>query len=440
MSEESKILDLKSVEAIRDWVKGNFVAKNELVTLGLVSQLYVTFDEDFVGQTYTITGGDKTYSGVVPESKEVIVLVNAPNTVYTVVCPNTKGVEYTCKVTVGSKSGRYTGKLEGFYAYLHIQAEIGAIVTATLDDKPYTAEIGEDGYCTLKVKDSGTYSVVAAIGESVSEAVEAVVGETVGETVEVVCGEIPLEMVGWSNGTDVQIARMIDAARAGKIDLQTDGGWKVGDERIISTNAFRGCRNNQTHSAQKNTIVISSFEDYENCGCKMQFDFKNVIQFDDYISSTALNDNTAYDYAKTKMFNTILPNLSNALPLWVSSRLIDFTVKVNNGSAKSHTLSNISGNKLALRSEIEILGKTYKSITDEDNQEGIQVEYYKTQSNRCKRRGTSQTKATWWLRSRSTSINGCCAVVSYADTSSERDSIESYQLNNAQGIAPFGCL
>ncbi len=426
MSEESKILDLKSVEAIRDWVKDNFVTKNELLKLGLTSQLYVTFDEDFVGQTYSITGGDKTYSGVVPESKEVIVLVNAPNTAYTVTCPNTKGVEYTCKVTVGSKSGRYAGKLEGFYAFLHIQAEIGAIVTATLDDKSYTAEIGEDGYCTLKVKDSGTYSVVAAIGKSMSEAVEAVVGETTGETVEVVCGEIPLEIVSWSNGTDVQIARMIDAARAGKIDLQADGGWKVGNARVITRSAFSA--GNTTYGGEVTCkIAISSFEDYNNCGCLMQFDFINPVLWE----KIRFKYTSKRSYDNTLLCKEILPGLAEALPAWLSARLIKFPINIMDNLGSNTTLSVVEGNKLALRARSEIIGK---------GTEGDQVEYYKTEDRR-KKSNTEYNRVNWWTRSPYSdgkqyyyvSTGGTLNTADASITNSDTDG-ESYS------IMPFGCL
>ena len=46
-------------------------------------------------------------------------------------------------------------------------------------------------------------------------------------------------IVPWSTGTDEEIAAMIAAAHAGKINLQTDGGWAVGDVRSITVGAFR---------------------------------------------------------------------------------------------------------------------------------------------------------------------------------------------------------
>ena len=303
MSEESKILDLKSVEAIRDWVKDNFVTKNELLKLGLTSQLYVTFDEDFVGQTYSIVGGDKTYSGTVSESKEVIVLVNAPNTAYTVTCPNDEGTECTCKIQVGSQNGRYAGKLECFKAYLHVQVEAGAAVTATVGDYSYTGTAGEDGYCTLTVKRVGTYSVTAKLGIRVSDAVTAEVSES-GATVEADCGEMKKKVISWANGTDEEVAAAIDAAHAGEIDLQTDMGWKVGDARTIQMSAWKNGPLGTIDAASTN-IVIASFDDYNSCDCKLQFDFAKILAY----SRISIFDAVTNGFKSTEMFKVTLPNV-----------------------------------------------------------------------------------------------------------------------------------
>ena len=433
MSEESKILDLKSVEAIRDWVKDNFVTKTELLKLGLTSQLYVTFDEDFVGQTYSIVGGDKTYSGVVPENKEVIVLVNAPNTAYTVTCPNDEGTECTCKIQVGSQNGRYAGKLECFKAYLHVQAEAGAAVTATVGDYSYTGTAGEDGYCTLTVKRKGTYSVIAKLGTKSSDAATADVSES-STTVEVVCGELKMKIVNWSDGSDEEVAAMIDAAHAGTIDLQTDMGWKVGDTRTIHVEPFEG---DQSHGNEDLDIVISSFEDYENCGCKMQFDFKRCCRNSERMYQ--YNDSDG-GYRTTYAFLTTLPNMVSALPEWLSNRLIEFSVKAysrTNGNAVE-TIENI---KLGLRSEIEVFGTATLSAPGE----GEQIEYYKNEENRVKsqqvwNRNSMEYKldeeADWWLRSPAFNDGRMyCYVYSHEPTECSKG-----YAPNSNGIAPFGCL
>ncbi len=426
MSEESKILDLNAVQAIRDWVKDNFITKNDLTNLGLVSQLYVTFDEDFVGQTYTISGGDKTYSGAVPESLEVILPVNTPSTAYTVTCPNDEGVTCTCEISVGSQTGRYAGKLECFKAYLHIQAAAGAAVTATIGGYSYTGTAGEDGYCTLTVKRKGTYAVVITIDNTEYEV--SATTEKAGENIEVVCGDIPVKMVNWSDGTDAQIARMIDAARAGTIDLQTDGGWKIGDTRRIHIQEFDSPDEYHDylsvhHSEQDVDIVISSFEDYENCGCKMQFDFKQMLaEKDRVVSGSIVYD--ANGYGESKVYKTVLPNLANAFPVWLRNRLRTFTVKSGT--------SDVENNKLALRSEYEVTGACNAGYYAE----GTQTEYYKTQANWYKYQTIEEKgdKGYWYLRTAGKNISGsACYIGPFGD-------VLAGTASNRNGISPFGCL
>lgn len=427
MSEERKILDLSAAEAIRDWVKDNFITKNDLLNLGLVSQLYVTFDEDFVGQTYSIVGGDKTYSGVVPENGEVLLLVNTPNTAYIVTCPNDEGTECTCEIQVGSQNGRYAGKLACFEAYLHVQAEAGATVTATVGDYSYTGTAGEDGYCTLTVKRKGTYSVTAKLGIRASDAVTADVSES-GATVEVACGELKTKIVNWSDGSDEEVAAMIDAAHAGEIDLQTDMGWKVGDTRTIHIDAFTG-GGDVSHEEQDIDIVISSFENYEGCGCKMQFDFKQALARGHKMNSSATN---AGGYKASEMYTATLPALVEAVPEWLKERLVEFSVKASVGN-QSSTIETITGNKLALRSEIEIFGFT---STSEDG-EGTQIEYYKTAKNRKKTWGKDGSAAYWSERSPNKEYSThFCLVDSYGYAYTGNGGYAS----NSYGIAPFGCL
>ena len=58
-----------------------------------------------------------------------------------------------------------------------------------------------------------------------------------------------VECASFLTATDAQIAAMIDAARQGTIDLQTDCGWAVGDVRSIHVDAWTG-GNNVAHAAE----------------------------------------------------------------------------------------------------------------------------------------------------------------------------------------------
>lgn len=273
---------------------------------------------------------------------------------------------------------------------------------------------------------SGTTVTLAGNNKSGSATVTITVAETSNylggtATVSVTCDY--LKIVQWTDSTATgdEIGAMIDAAQAGSISLY-DCGWRVGDVRTITVSAFTG-GGSTSHAQQSIDIVISSFSDYEGCGCVLQFDFKDEL-------ATAQRWHSGYDntYKTSEMKTTTLPALVNALPSWLKDRLKEFSVKVaSNGNGSIET---VTGNKLALRSEVEIFG----SCTYSKSGEGSQIPYYQTSANRVKKRGHSGSANAWWERSPlSGNTDGACRV--YSDGSAY-----NYYVTNANGLAPFGCL
>ena len=71
-------------------------------------------------------------------------------------------------------------------------------------------------------------------------------------------------MPTWADGTDAQIAALIARADAGEIDLYTDAGWRVGDERVVSLSAIEATGSyegvswtvNESYPAQNVTLVL----------------------------------------------------------------------------------------------------------------------------------------------------------------------------------------
>lgn len=236
-----------------------------------------------------------------------------------------------------------------------------------------------------------------------------------------------VQMVSFADGTDEQIAAILDAAAAGTIDLQTDAGWRVGDKRKIPLEAFTG-GNNVTCPAQDVFIAISSFEEYMGCGNVLQFDFVDCTSAQFRMNSSST---TTGGYAASEMYTTTLPALVEALPAWLKSRLKTFSVLAGNGGAApaSQTVETVTGNKLALRSEVEVFGTHPYSPAGE----GEQVEYYKgADVTHVKNRGISGSAVTWWERS-AYSSNSFCNV-------SNGGSTNLYIASSACGLAPFGCI
>lgn len=286
-----------------------------------------------------------------------------------------------------------------------------------------SASSGDTTLATTSV--SGTTVTISGNNKSGSVTVTITVDETSNylggsATVSVTCDY--LKIVQWtdSTATGEEIGAMIDAAQDGTIDLQ-QCGWSVGDVRTITVSAFTG-GNSTSHAQQDIDIVIAQFGDYNSCGSVLQFDFK------DQLATAQRWDASSNAYGTSEMKVTTLPALVNALPSWLKSRLIEFGVLVaSNGNG---SITTVTGNKLALRSEVEIFGSTTYSKSGE----GSQIDYYKTAANRVKKRGHSGSASIWWERSPTSGYTYYACFV-YSDGSANNSTVA-----NTIGLAPFGCL
>lgn len=233
----------------------------------------------------------------------------------------------------------------------------------------------------------------------------------------------PIEIVSWSAGTDAQIVALLQAAHNGDIDLQQDVGWAIGDVRSISISAF-SAGGGVSVPAQNVDIVISSFDDYNLCGCVMQFDFKDCLSQSIRMDSQNTNIN---GWANSEMKNITLPALVNALPTWLKNMLIEFSCLTSAGNKSSAIVS--SSGKLALRSEIEIFGSTTQSASGE----GVLIPYYNSTARRQKKLGHSGSDNAWYERSPCIARTSAC----YVNANGEADYGNT---SGARGVAPFGCI
>lgn len=231
-----------------------------------------------------------------------------------------------------------------------------------------------------------------------------------------------VKIVSFTWGSVQDVCAMIDAARQGTISLEEDGGWQVGDMRIIPVESFTG-GNNVSVAAQNFTIAISSFLEYNGCGNLFQFDFVDCAgNFRMNSSST-----TAGGYDSTEMFATTIPALINALPDWLKSRMLTFDVLASAGGSSLGTIERISGNKLALRAAVEVFGP---GVIGGDG-EGSLVKYYESNS-KIKTNGFNGSAVGWWCRS-ATGAALFCVV-------NGGGGANNFTASSAYGLAPFGCI
>lgn len=323
-------------------------------------------------------------------------------------------------------AGKYCeGNIELAYTGGNAIAYIGttwpAGSTCTCSNGTTTLEADDTGGAFIfDIPSAGTWTVICTDGS-----------QTASQSITVAANHVytvPLSyfrLEPFSSTSDENFVNLIQAAHDGVIDLHNDAGWHVGDKRSISISAFRG-GGPVSHAAQTIDIAISSFDDYENCGCVMQFDFVDTLAAGNRINSS---DTNSGGYGSSEMKTTTLPALVNALPAYLRDLLIEFSCKASAGS-QSSTINTVTGNKLALRSEIEIFGARYYSKSGE----GSQIPYYQTSANRVKKRGHSGSAKYWWLRS--PNGNGTMSYVFVTDTGSS----SSGNATTDYGLAPFGCI
>jgi hypothetical protein len=183
-------------------------------------------------------------------------------------------------------------------------------------------------------------------------------------------------------------------------------------------------------------MAITSFDDYNGCGCLFQFDVitpvcKCQMHYEDY---------GAENYYSMDMRTKILYRIVNAMPDYIKSRLITFPCYCSSPPNSKATL--ILNHKLALRSEGEIVDpedKNYHGII-----EGEQIGYYRNKSNRIKSNAAGK-KVAWWTRTPSM-VNKYC-YVRYQDGEIEtvdvNKIVNGIYINNSEAeywLSPFGCL
>lgn len=257
-----------------------------------------------------------------------------------------------------------------------------------------------------------------------------------------------IDLIPFSIASDQQIAAMIDAARNGLINLQTDAGWRVGDMRPIDLTEFTA--NDVTYPAQTLDIIITEFGDYNNCGSLFQFDFVEGLN---QSSATKLNNSATNlgGYASTLAYTTILPAMVEALPEWLKTRLKTFSVLASAGG-QSTEIETIPNNKLALRSAYELLGRTSGNSSTVSG-EGSYIEFYKislgndTNYTYCKtsanNRGfkTVAGRINAWTRSPLSNGSASFAFIASGTTySSQPYGATANNTSSAKYISPFGCI
>lgn len=158
-----------------------------------------------------------------------------------------------------------------------------------------------------------------------------------------------VKLVPFERGSEEEIAAMIDAAHAGIIDLQSDGKWQVGDRRKINLGAFTSYADGQ-YPEYEHWIMISNFGERYNNGAVLEFDFVTCP----LCTRMHSNNFSKIGYKDTDIAKHELPAVASALPDWMRSRLVPFSILCQSHEEDSRETELVDGNLLALRSASEL--------------------------------------------------------------------------------------
>ena len=185
------------------------VPSDNLSALG-GSLLTITFDEALEGLPYTLSGGEESYSGTVPESLEAVHSLLAVDTDYTLTVTNAAAEKtYTRTVHTDDWYTALEVAIAPFAATITVTCPAGSSVTCVNGDTTLT-QTAASGTAVFTVGNAGTWTVTATLdGESAS-------GEVVisadGESKSITLQYVHIYGVLWDGTSTTALSRTDDAA------------------------------------------------------------------------------------------------------------------------------------------------------------------------------------------------------------------------------------
>ena len=235
-----------------------------------------------------------------------------------------------------------------------------------------------------------------------------------------------VEIVSWADGTDEEVAAMVAAADAGKINL--GDYWKAGDTRTVRLSAMSATGVGESHAAQDVQLVLTDPGHYtlaNGKACSFVVLQKDSLSEYGYMNSSTTNSGGWNSCQRRTWCNNVY---RNAIPASLRGIFKQFKVRTANGSGSGVTEST---DWFSLFSEKEVFGSTTYANSSAESQ-NTQLNWFKTSSNRVKR--SNGTEIEWWERSpRSSNSYAFCRVLSNGAAGTNR-------ANRTFALAPFGCI
>ena len=237
-----------------------------------------------------------------------------------------------------------------------------------------------------------------------------------------------VEIVSWADGTDEEVAAMVAAADAGKINL--GDYWKAGDTRTVRLSAMSATGVGESHAAQDVQLVLTDPGHYtlaNGKACSFVVLQKDSLSEYGYMNSSTTNSGGWNSCQRRTWCNNVY---RNAIPASLRGIFKQFKVRTANGSGSGVTEST---DWFSLFSEKEVFGSTTYANSSAESQ-NTQLNWFKTSSNRIKKNGMNGSASRWWERSpHSGNSNAFCSVTASGTA-------DYWAANGTFGLAPFGCI
>ena len=321
----------------------------------------------------------------------------------------------------------------------------GKNVTASYDSNSVIGAFSDIGSVTLQIPWIGETTVTATDGSDTANS-----NVTISAYGDIYSVELSfLKIVTFADGTDEEIAKMIQAHYDNKINLSDY--WAVGDTRSVSLSAMSATGVGESHRAQTVQFVIGDFE-HDDLATPINGHTKaavTLLQKDclmdatsasnvnngsndtekGYMNSTGTNAGGWKNCARRAWCNNVF--FASLPSTWQS--MVKIVNKKSSTGGGSSSGTEITADKIFLAAEIEIFGSRTYSVDGE----GTQYQYYKNATaNRYKmpKWGSSNVSNFYWERSPDRgSKNRFCFVGSGGSTN-------IYDAGAARGIAPHLCI
>lgn len=239
--------------------------------------------------------------------------------------------------------------------------------------------------------------------------------------------EIGPTIVSWSTGTDEEVAAMVAAADAGKINLSDY--WSAGDTRTVHLSAMSASSGlGDTHAAQDVQFVLTDPGHYtlaNGKACSFVVLQKDCLKESGVMNSRNTNSGGWNSCPRRTWCNSVY---RNAIPATLRPIFKQFTTYAANGTGSTSTASS---DYFALFSEKEVFGSTTYANSSAESKNS-QLTWFKTPSNRIKR--VNGSASYWWERSPYSGNSKYFCAVTRSGTA------DYWDANYTIGLAPFGCI